>query len=129
MQYDADTFEKLAKKEQRRLTNLLIKKDSNISESDKKKAKLLENLIKQAARLSVLQDDAWNDIVNNGSVEFFSQSKDAKAYERERPISKQYTTYTKQYQSVMKLLAEMFPSAEDLVIEEVGRKNSAREYL
>lgn len=129
MQYDTDTFEKLVKKEKSRLTRMLVRKESPTIEFDKKRAQLLAKLIEQAARLSILQDDAWLDITKNGSVELFSQSANAIPYERERPISKQYTTYAKQYQSVMKMLAEMFAGTEELIEQEVSNKNSAREWL
>lgn len=70
---------------------------------------LVEGLIKQAARLRVLLDDNWKDILENGEYEKFSQSETQKPYDRKRPIVENYDNRDKTYQNIIKQLTEMLP--------------------
>lgn len=72
-----------------------------------------EGLIVEAARLRVRLDYLWKDIKKNGETEMFSQSKDAKPYERERPVSRTYTATNKSYQAVIKQLEDMCPPSHE----------------
>ena len=76
------------------------------------KRKLVEGLIVEAARLRVRLDYLWKDIQENGETEMFSQSDKTDPYQRERPASRTYTATNKNYQSIMKQLAEMLPGED-----------------
>ncbi len=87
-----------------------------------------EGLMVQAARLRVLLDDAWADISEKGDVEMFTQSPDAPAYERQRPVAQLYNTRDKNYQTIIRQLIDRIPqgggnAAEDIMrFAMVGRK-------
>ncbi|WP_277674553.1 helix-turn-helix domain-containing protein [Piscibacillus halophilus] len=68
-----------------------------------------EGLITQAARLRILLDDNWKDILENGEYEKFSQSENQVPYDRKRPIVENYDNRDKTYQSVIKQLTELLP--------------------
>lgn len=68
-----------------------------------------EGLIAQAARLRISLDDLWKDIKKNGRTEMFSQSADAKPYQRERPAAKQFVALDKNYQAIIKQLNDICP--------------------
>jgi hypothetical protein len=69
---------------------------------------LAQGLIAEAARLRVRCNKLWNDLQENGEVEFFSQG-DQDPYERERPASRIYTAANKSYQTIIKQLNDMIP--------------------
>lgn len=68
-----------------------------------------EGLIIQAARLRVLLDDNWKDILENGEYEKFSQSENQVPYDRKRPIVENYDNRDKTYQSIIKQLTDLLP--------------------
>ena len=70
---------------------------------------LAQGLIAEAARLRVRLDKLWEDLMENGEVEMFSQSENTDPYERERPASRIYTATNKSYQSIIKQLNDMIP--------------------
>lgn len=100
---DLEKFEKEVKKEKNRLTKLF---KGHVPDNQ---MKLIEGLIIQASRLRILMNDAWIDICENGRYEYFSQSEKTEPYERERPIVKQFATYDKSYQAIIKQLASYLP--------------------
>lgn len=71
--------------------------------------KLAEGLITQAARLKILLDDNWMDILENGEYEKFSQSESQVPYDRRRPIVDNYDARDKTYQSIINQLNSMLP--------------------
>ena len=71
--------------------------------------KLSDGLITQAARLRILLDDNWKDILENGEYEKFSQSENQIPYDRKRPIVENYDNRDRTYQSIMKQLTELLP--------------------
>lgn len=71
-------------------------------------------LIVQAARLRARLDDLWKDIQDNGETELFSQSEKAEPYERERPAARLFTSTDKNYQSIMKQLADLTPPSKSI---------------
>lgn len=73
--------------------------------------KLYDGLILRAAFMRVTLEDFEEDLNANGSVEMFSQSEKAEPYERERPVARLYNTMNKNYQSIMKQLADRLPEA------------------
>lgn len=93
---------KLVAAEEKRLTVLF----EEIAE-DKKK--VVSGLITQAARLKILLDEMWIDISEKGDYELFSQSENQPAYERERPIAKQYNSRDQSYQRIIKQLTDYLP--------------------
>ena len=74
-----------------------------------KKKAVAEGLILQAARLRVRLNNLWADIEENGEVELFTQSEKTEPYERERPCARLFTTTDKNYQSILKQLADLLP--------------------
>jgi hypothetical protein len=75
---------------------------------------LAQGLIAEAARLRVRCDKLWDDLIENGEVELFSQG-DQDPYERERPASRIYTAANKSYQSIIKQLNDMIPKESETV--------------
>ncbi|GEM02990.1 hypothetical protein HHA03_25220 [Halolactibacillus halophilus] len=68
-----------------------------------------EGLIIQAARLRILLDDNWKDILENGEYEKFSQSENQVPYDRKRPIVENYDNRDKTYQAIIKQLTDLLP--------------------
>ncbi|SFP79840.1 DNA-binding transcriptional regulator, XRE-family HTH domain [Halolactibacillus halophilus] len=68
-----------------------------------------EGLIIQAARLRILLDDNWKDILENGEYEKFSQSESQVPYDRKRPIVENYDNRDKTYQAIIKQLTDLLP--------------------
>lgn len=97
-----DDMENRVEKEVTRLKKLF----ENIP---KNQLDVAEGLITQAARLRILLDDNWKDILENGEYEKFSQSKDQVPYDRKRPIVENYDNRDKTYQSIIKQLTDLLP--------------------
>ena len=74
-----------------------------------KQLAVAQGLIVQAARLRIRLDKLWDDLTEHGETEWFTQSKDAPSYERERPASRTFTATDKSYQSIIKQLNDMIP--------------------
>ena len=70
---------------------------------------LYEGLIMRAAYMRVTLEDYENDMNENGYVEEFSQSDKLEPYERGRPVVGFYNTMSKNYQTIMKQLADRLP--------------------
>ncbi|MEA4869908.1 MAG: hypothetical protein VB062_04640 [Christensenella sp.] len=76
---------------------------------DEKKREMIDGLIRRAAYLRIVLEDAEDDITKNGMVESFSQSDKAQPYERLRPVANIFSSTTKNYQAAMKQLIEALP--------------------
>lgn len=100
-----DEMEKRVLEEESRLNSLF----ETIPKNEKE---LAEGLITQAARLRVLLDDNWKDILENGEYEKFSQSENQIPYDRRRPIAENYDIRDKTYQSIINQLSEMLPESK-----------------
>lgn len=74
------------------------------------KLELVVGLIEQAARLKIQLDDLWQDLLENGYTEVFSQGNDS--FARERPESKIFTARDKSYQAIIKQLDAMLPAKQ-----------------
>ena len=98
-----DDMESRVKEEEDRLKKIF----ANVT---KDKVDLVNGLIIQAARLRILLDDNWKDIVENGEYVKFKQSENQLAYDRKRPIVENYDNRDKTYQSIIKQLTELLPS-------------------
>lgn len=73
----------------------------------KEQLDVAEGLITQAARLRILLDDNWRDIMENGEYEKFSQSENQKPYDRKRPIVENYDNRDRTYHAIMKQLTDL----------------------
>jgi len=107
MDEDALKKEKLAKKkriskEERRLRGSYGKIPEELM-------KVADGLIRRAAYMRVTLEDYEADLDDKGYVEMFSQSERTDPYERERPVARLYNTMNKNYQSIIKQLADMLP--------------------
>lgn len=100
-----ESMESRVDNERARLHNLF----SDIPENQ---LEVVEGLIIQVARLRILLDDNWRDILENGEYEKFSQSKDQKPYDRKRPIVENYDNRDKTYKDIIKQLTEMLPTQD-----------------
>lgn len=78
----------------------------------KDKLELADGLIVQAARLRVLLDDNWNDILERGEYEQFQQSETLKPYDRKRPIVENYDARDKTYKEIIKQLTDLIPKQD-----------------
>ena len=71
-----------------------------------------QGLITQAARLRVRLDTLWEDIVEKGETELFTQSERTGPYERERPAARLFTATDKNYQAIIRQLNELTPPSK-----------------
>lgn len=83
--------------------------DNLFDDIPRDKLNLVEGLIIQAARLRILLDDNWKDIIENGEYEKFKQSENQLAYDRKRPIVESYDNRDKTYQAIIKQLTDLLP--------------------
>lgn len=101
-----------------------LPKDKRISNEEKRLRKsykdipkklmtVADGLIRRAAYMLVTLEDYETDLDAKGYVEMFSQSPNTPAYERERPVARLYNTMNKNYQSLIKQLAELLPKEPD----------------
>lgn len=79
------------------------------SDLDEHAMATLEGLVKRAAYMRVTLEDYEADLDANGYVEMFTQSEKTQPYERERPVARLYNTMNKNYQSIVKMLADALP--------------------
>lgn len=92
------------------------------SKVPKEQMEVAEGLITQAARLRILLDDNWRDILENGEYEKFSQSLNQKPYDRKRPIVENYDNRDRTYHAIMKQLTDMIQKPKmDLKSKLTGR--------
>ncbi|HFZ5969234.1 TPA: helix-turn-helix domain-containing protein, partial [Enterococcus faecium] len=112
-----DDMEKRVELEKKRLQKIFDKIPHD-------KLNLVEGLIIQAARLRVLLDDNWKDIIENGEYEKFKQSENQIAYDRKRPIVENYDNRDKTYQAIVKQLTDLLPQGTraDKKSKLLGRK-------
>jgi len=112
-----DDMESRVADEKKRLENIFDK-------IPRDKLNVVEGLITQAARLRILLDDNWKDIIENGEYEKFKQSENQIAYDRKRPIVENYDNRDKTYQSIIKQLTDLLPQNErtDKKSKLLGRK-------
>ena len=73
--------------------------------------KLYDGLIMRSAYMRITLEDYEADLDENGYIEKFSQSEKLEPYERERPVARLYNAMNKNYQSIMKQLADKLPPA------------------
>jgi len=72
----------------------------------------LAGLVKRAAWMKVQLEDMEKDLEQNGLTEMFTQSENAPPYERERPKARLYNSINKNYQTIMKQLADFLARSD-----------------
>lgn len=97
-----EIMETLVSEEEKRLRQIF----EDIPEKNKR---LVTGLITQAARLKVLLDDNWKDILENGEYEKFRQSENQLPYDRKRPIVENYDNRDKTFKEIIGQLTELLP--------------------
>ena len=97
--YDELSKDEKIQKEIRRLNRIY----KTIPKNEKA---VIEGLIRRAAYMRVTLEEMEEDLNINGYTESFTQSKDLAPYDRERPMARLYNTMNKNYQTIMKQLAE-----------------------
>lgn len=75
----------------------------------KESMNVVEGLIKRAAFMRISLEDMEEDLMENGSVEMFSQSDNQIPYERERPVARLYNTMNGNYQKIIRELSSHLP--------------------
>lgn len=98
---------KLIKKEENRLKRIFKKEAES-------KMDIAISLIERAAFMRVQLDILEADILENGFIEWFSQSPDVPPYERERIVTKQFNSMVKMYGTLMKQLNDLLPNNVNL---------------
>lgn len=101
------TKKELSKSE--RITNEEERLRKNYNDIQSDKLAIVDGLIRRAAYMRVTLEDMEIDLDTNGFYELFSQSENQEPYERERPVARQYQTMNKNYQSIIKQLADLLP--------------------
>lgn len=96
-----DEFEKLKKKEEKRLEKVF-------SELEDGRKAATQGLIQRAAFMRVSLVDLEADLQENGFTELFSQG-DQEPYQRERPSARIYATMNSNYQKIIKQLTDLLP--------------------
>jgi hypothetical protein len=103
-----------------KVTKLDINKDKRVNTEKQRlkkiykdipedKKQLIDGLINRAAFMRITLEDMEIDLDTKGFVEEFSQSEKLAPYERERPVARLYNTMNKNYQSIIKQLADLTP--------------------
>lgn len=76
----------------------------------KNKMELVTGLVENAARLRVQNTELWEDMEENGCVEWFTQSEKTEPYQRERPQTRLYFQGVKEFHAITKTLDAMLPA-------------------
>lgn len=74
------------------------------------KQSLYDGLMRRGAYIRVTLEDMEADIDKDGYVESFTQSEKTEPYERQRPVASLYNSMVKNYQTIMKQLADALPA-------------------
>lgn len=78
---------------------------------NKEQLELAQGLIESAGFMIVTIREYQQDMLENGTIELFSQSDKQQAYERIRPVAKEYDTMIKNYRAIMKQLYTLLPDS------------------
>jgi len=94
--------EKKIRAEKNRITK--IYKNNNL---DKDIIKVLEGIVSDAAFMRVAIEETKAELIKNGMMEKFKNG--SQVFWRERPESKVFLNFMKQYSNTMKLLIDLMP--------------------
>ncbi|KGF09699.1 hypothetical protein HMPREF1635_02110 [Clostridiales bacterium S5-A14a] len=75
---------------------------------------IVDGLLDEAAFMRVELQDMKEDMIANGRIEKFCQSANAKPYDRERPVVRQYNQMVRNYQNIIKQLDEKLPKQSEI---------------
>lgn len=88
---------------------------------DDKKLKVAQGLISRAAYMRISLEEYEKDILENGSIEQFSQGSQ-EPYDRKRPVTDLYNSMNTNYQKIIKQLTDLLP-------EEKGEEDNFIKFL
>jgi hypothetical protein len=97
---------------QEKISNEKARLNSFFTPEQGNAVKVVEGLIERAAFMRITLDLYEKDINENGSIESFTQSEKTAPYDRERPVVRLYAQMAKNYQAVMRQIAELVLPAE-----------------
>ena len=96
-------FDAAVKKERNRLRKVY-------AELPPKQLAVALGMIDQASRIRVQLDELAADIAEHGMTEWFQQSEKCEPYKRERPEAAMFVKLDKNYQTIMRQLADLVPA-------------------
>ncbi|WP_287508608.1 hypothetical protein [Veillonella sp.] len=96
---------------------------------EKDKSKAIDGLINRAAFTKITLEELEEDLMVNGLTELFEQGE--QSFMRERPETKQYTTFLQRYSQVMKQLLDLLPielakQEQDALAQYLERKKNRK---
>ncbi|MFA7256803.1 MAG: hypothetical protein WC047_04445 [Kiritimatiellales bacterium] len=94
-----------------RISRELKRLNKIYNDLDKNEKSVIEGLIRRAAYMRITLEDYEKDLDEGGYVEQFCQSEKMDPYDRERPVARLYNSMNKNYQSIMKQLADALPAS------------------
>ncbi len=104
------------KKRQKRKNQRISKEEKRLRASYAKipedQMSIADGLIRRAAYMRVTLEDYEQDLDVGGYVELFTQSEKTSPYERERPVARLYNQMNRNYQQIIKQLADMMPKGD-----------------
>lgn len=95
----------------------------------KEKLKAIDGLINRASFTKITLEELEEDLMKNGLTELFEQGE--QSFMRERPETKQYTTFLQRYSQVMKQLLDLLPvevakQEQDALTQYLERKKNRK---
>ena len=81
-----------------------------------KELQTIEGLLMEAARLRVLCDESFEEILVSGETELVKNGHGVR--ERQRDISKVYSQRTASYMTIIKTISKLFPQQTDVANDE-----------
>lgn len=83
---------------------------------DEKELKTIDGLLVEAARLRILCDESFEEILASGETELVKNAHGVR--ERQRDISKVYTQRTTAYSNIIKTISKLFPQQDEMPNDE-----------
>ena len=83
---------------------------------DEKELKTVDGLLIEAARLRILCDESFEEILVSGETELVKNAHGVR--ERQRDISKVYSQRTAAYSALIKTISKLFPQQSDVPNDE-----------
>ena len=83
---------------------------------DEKELKTIDGLLIEAARLRILCDESFEEILVSGETELVKNAHGVR--ERQRDISKVYSQRTAAYSALIKTISKLFPQQSDVPNDE-----------
>lgn len=83
---------------------------------EEKELRTIEGLLMEAARLRILCDESFEEILVSGETELVKNAQGVR--ERQRDISKVYSQRTSAYMTLIKTISKLFPQDSDVPNDE-----------